>query len=180
MSNPPLSALIDPLDQFIKRTLRGKRYVRYVDDFVLVHHDRAQLEAWWRDIEAFLGRELKLSLKPGAMIRPLGDGIDFLGYVLRPTHTLARRRVVAHVRESLASWEARHVIGGAIHCTPRQLETIKSKLASFSGHLQHARAHRLKRAIARRFPWIERLETSRRFRARQIDQLLCIHYQGTP
>ena len=163
---------LDPLDQLVKRTLRANRYVRYVDDFVLVHHDRAQLEAWWREIEAFLGRELKLSLKPGAMIRPIGDGIDFLGYVIRPTHTLARRRVVAHVREALAGWEAQHVAEGAIHCTPRELEAIKAKLASFRGHLQHARSHRLQRAIARRFPWTAALDVRRRFRPHQLDRPL--------
>jgi len=168
---------LDPLDQFIKRTLRAKRYVRYVDDFVLVHHDRTQLEAWWRDIEAFLGRVLRLSLKPGALIRPLGDGIDFLGYVIRPTHTVTRRRVVAHLRESLAAWEAQHVRDGAIECTPRELEAVKAKLASFRGHLQHGRAHRLQHAVARRFPWTSALDVRRRFRPQQLDHPISIRWR---
>src|SRR5262249_22057140 len=41
---------LDALDQFAKHQLKAKRYVRYVDDFVLVHHDRAVLEAWLRRI----------------------------------------------------------------------------------------------------------------------------------
>src|SRR6185312_2092301 len=35
---------LDALDQFVKHQLKAKRYLRYVDDFVLVHRDRAQLE----------------------------------------------------------------------------------------------------------------------------------------
>ena len=42
---------LDRLDQFVKHTLKAKRYLRYVDDFVLVHQDREQLATWQRQIE---------------------------------------------------------------------------------------------------------------------------------
>ena len=37
---------MDSLDQYVKHQLKVPRYIRYVDDLVLVHHDRAQLQAW--------------------------------------------------------------------------------------------------------------------------------------
>src|SRR5690606_1428471 len=96
---------LDRLDQFVKHTLKAKRYLRYVDDFVLVHEDRQQLEQWQSEIEQFLARSLRLKLKDDIRLRPLTDGIDFLGYIVRPTHTLVRRRVVAHAQEAFSAWE---------------------------------------------------------------------------
>ncbi|HVI60091.1 MAG TPA: RNA-directed DNA polymerase [Luteimonas sp.] len=148
---------LDALDQFAKHTLKARRYLRYVDDFVLVHHDRDQLDAWRRQIEAFLADRLRLSLKPDIRLRRLPDGIDFLGYVIRPTHTLVRRRVVAHATEKLVAIEALHVRHGRLRATRRQHEAARSVLASYAGHFQHANSHRLQQQLQVRFPWIKDL-----------------------
>lgn len=87
---------LDALDQFVKHQLKAQRYLRYVDDFVLVHHDRDQLQAWLTQIERFLADKLRLQLKADIRLRPLTAGIDFLGYVVFPTHTRVRRRVISH------------------------------------------------------------------------------------
>jgi hypothetical protein len=154
---------LDALDQFAKHELRAKRYLRYVDDFVLFHHERAQLELWQSAIERFLADHLKLSLKPDIRLRRLVDGLDFLGYIIRPTHTLARQRVVAHARESFAQWEEQHVRGRHIRATPRDLESIRAVAASYDGHLRHASAYRLQRALRARFPWLRTATRPRRF-----------------
>ena len=158
---------LDRLDQFVKHTLKAKRYLRYVDDFVIVHQGRAQLESWRREIERFLGHELRLSLKADQKLRPLGDGIDFLGYVVRPSHTLARRRVVAHATDALAAWERAHVAGGVIRATPAQLREIQSTAASYAGHLRHAATHRLQCRLHLRFPWLRTATRPRRFHHQQ-------------
>src|SRR3546814_2682289 len=59
-------------------------------------------------------------------LQRLEDGIDFLGYVVRPTHTLVRRRVISHAREALARWEQAHVRPGHIHATPAQLRAMQA------------------------------------------------------
>ncbi|MBN8922360.1 MAG: reverse transcriptase [Rhodanobacter sp. 68-29] len=157
---------LDRLDQFVKHVLRAKRYVRYVDDFVLVHHDRAVLADWQRRIADFLQRELHLVLKDDIRLRPLADGIDFLGYVVRPTHTLVRRRVAVHLRSALASWEQRHVGAGFIRATPAELRCVQSTLASYAGHLRHASSFRLRQSLHQRFPWLHSATRRRRFAPR--------------
>jgi len=154
---------LDRLDQFVKHVLKARRYVRYVDDFVLVHHDKAVLGDWKRQIEVFLARELRLQLKDEGVLRPLTDGIDFLGYVIRPTHTLVRRRVVAHARAALAAWERRHVAAGAFHVTPEDLHQVQSIAASYAGHFRHANSFRLRQSLHRRFPWLHAATRRRRF-----------------
>ncbi len=167
---------LDALDQFIKHTIKANRYLRYVDDFVLVHHDREQLATWQREIEQFLADRLQLRLKADIRLRPLTDGIDFLGYVIRPTHTLVRRRVIAHAMEALASWEHQHIAGGEILTTPADLRALVATAASYAGHLKHANTYRLQQTLHRRFPWLASATRRRRFHHRLEGQSITLRY----
>lgn len=113
-------------------------------------------------------------MKADIRLRPLTDGIDFLGYVVRPTHTLVRPRVVAHAREAFAAWEQQHVTAGAITATPAALRQIQSTAASYAGHLRHANSHRLQVVLCKRFPWLETAARSRRFHHRLEDRKITI------
>jgi RNA-directed DNA polymerase len=154
---------LDQLDQFVKHTLNARRYLRYVDDFVLVHRDRDQLQAWHAEIERFLADRLRLSLKADIRLRPLDSGIDFLGYVVRPTHTLVRPRVVAHARQALAAWGRAHLTDRGLHVTPEDLRQVGAIWGSYQGHLQHADSRRLQADFHRRFPWLASATRPRRF-----------------
>ena len=153
---------LDALDQFVKHTLKAKRYLRYVDDFVLVHHDRAQLEVWRQQIEHFLGKQLRLGLKADQRLRPLSTGIDFLGYVVYPTHTRVRRRVIAHATERLDTWHREHKVAAGVRATPEQLQQVDAIWASYTGHFRHANAHWLRQRLLARRPWLAALINSRR------------------
>jgi hypothetical protein len=145
---------LDRLDQFVKHTLKVPRYLRYVDDFVLVHHSREQLEAWRQQIETFLSTQLRLELKAEQKLRPLREGIDFLGYVTFPTHTVVRRRVISHVRAKLSAWQRRHITGRGITNNRDALDQLWSTWASYAGHFRHANSYRLRVRIFNAFPWI--------------------------
>ncbi|MBN9367652.1 MAG: hypothetical protein J0H59_11545 [Comamonadaceae bacterium] len=109
---------LNALDQLVKHTLQCRHYVRYVDDFVLLHDSPAQLLAWRGQIEAFLAQHLSLRLKALAQPHPVQAGTDFLGYVVRPHYRLVRRRVVRHLRAHLADFERRHVRPHALRPRP--------------------------------------------------------------
>lgn len=128
---------MDALDQFVKHELRAPRYLRYVDDFVLVHRDREQLQAWQGVIVEFLRRRLRLKLKADIKLKPLSAGCDFLGYVIYPTHRVVRRRVVGHAREKLRN------------ARPAELRSV---WASYRGHFLHANSLRLLQRFHSEFP----------------------------
>ena len=92
------------------RTRRERWYVRYCDDFVIVHPSRTYLLSIVEDIKYFLYNQLALRLHNDKIfVRNWGQGIDFLGYVLLPHATVLRTktkdRMLARVtQENLSSY----------------------------------------------------------------------------
>lgn len=79
-------AVLDDLDHFIKERLRIKYYIRYMDDFLLIHPDRVVLENALREIRQRI-EALGLRLNSKTQIYPLRRGIVFLRWHYRLTET---------------------------------------------------------------------------------------------
>jgi len=109
-----VNVYMNEFDQFVKRVLKARHYIRYADDFVLLHDDREYLEAVLPRISAFLETELCLFLHPDKVsIATFASGVDFLGWVHFPDHrvlrTVAKRRMLRGLRgapspETVASY----------------------------------------------------------------------------
>jgi len=83
---------LNELDQFVKHTLKAKCHIRYVDDFVILHESKKQLEVWKEQIDKFLREILKLELhKDKSRVLDLERGITFLGFRIFPHYTLLRK-----------------------------------------------------------------------------------------
>jgi hypothetical protein len=107
---------------------------------------------------------LRLQLNQRRRLRPVADGIDFLGYIVRPDYRLARRRVVGALRERLQTAEARLSAAGmrvsdgghSVFVWERALvEPIGHWLHSYLGHFGRASCRRLIGAMRRRFGWLD-------------------------
>jgi hypothetical protein len=86
---------LDALDQHVKHQVRARHYIRYVDDFVLLHESPQWLNAAHDDIEAFLPARLNVRLNPTkTILQPVARGVDFVGHVIKPWHRSTRRRTV--------------------------------------------------------------------------------------
>ncbi len=84
---------LDVLDQHAKHRLHARYYLRYVDDFVLLHESPQWLNAAQADIEAFLPETLAVRLNPTkTVLQPVDRGIDFVGQVIKPWRRVLRRR----------------------------------------------------------------------------------------
>lgn len=82
---------LNELDYFVKHTLKAEYYIRYVDDFVILHSDREILEHYKELIQEYL-ITLRLELHPDkSKIIPLRNGISFLGYRIFYHHKLLRK-----------------------------------------------------------------------------------------
>lgn len=168
---------LSALDQFVKRTLGARNYVRYVDDFILLHPEEAMLREWEARIRRFLSERLRLEAHPVRECRPVSQGVDFVGYIVRPKYLLPRARVVHALEERLVQLEkplaprlARsstrlHLSGvgsirGPFRAQPvveNAVEALRATWASYEGHLRYSSVWRLKERLWRDHPISQRL-----------------------
>ncbi len=98
---------LDTMDQFAKHKLRARHYIRYVDDFVLLHESPQWLNAAHTEIAAFLPERLNARLNPKkAILQPVDRGVDFVGHVVKPWHRSTRRRTVSEAVRKAATTPA--------------------------------------------------------------------------
>ena len=88
------NVLLDDLDQFVKHQVRAPHYVRYVDDFILLHDSPQWLNQAKAAIEAKLG-DLHLQINPRkTILQPVARGVDFVGHLVKPWRRITRRRTI--------------------------------------------------------------------------------------
>ncbi len=97
---------LNELDYFVKHKLKAKYYLRYVDDFVILHPSKEQLEMWKVQINDFLSSRLKLELhRDKSKIIPLSKGIDFVGFRNFYHYKLLRRRNINKMLLKIESYK---------------------------------------------------------------------------
>lgn len=98
---------LNALDQFAKHQVGARHYVRYVDDFILLHESVQWLSQARQRIEAWLPERLGAHLNPRkTILQPIARGIDFVGHVIRPWHRTTRARTVASAAQRLRTMPA--------------------------------------------------------------------------
>jgi len=83
---------LNELDYYIKHVLKVKYYIRYVDDFVILHNSKQHLEDCKERIDKFLKSELELNLHPDkSKIISMRKGVGFLGFRIFNRHILLKK-----------------------------------------------------------------------------------------
>jgi retron-type reverse transcriptase len=121
------------LDFFIKNNLKIKHYLRYCDDFIIISSDRDFLVNLIQPISDFLHHNLRLSLHPHKIIiRPLEQGIDFLGSILRPFSTTLRTKTQHRMLSRVTSTNRSSYLGLCSHNNSFHLSnTLKLRAIDF-------------------------------------------------
>lgn len=123
---------LNPLDHFVKESLRCRSYIRYCDDFVILHDDRDRLDGVRDALEKFLGG-LRLWLHPTKrQISRVSDGLPFLGYRVWPDHRLLTREGVRKVRRRLRHYKQLFRNG------TMSSAQLTHRIQSWLGHACHA------------------------------------------
>ncbi len=100
-----VNVYMNEFDQFVKRDLKIKYYIRYADDFVFLSGNKNELITIRPQLENFLNKYLKLSLHTRkTFIKTLASGLDFLGWVNFSEHrvlrTTTKRRMLKNLEQS--------------------------------------------------------------------------------
>jgi RNA-directed DNA polymerase len=124
-----VNVYMNTFDQFMKHELKVKYYIRYADDFVILHENKKYLLKLLQNINTFLQSKLSLNIHPDKIfIKTLASGVDFLGWIHFCDHRVLRTATKKRMFRNLKLKE-------------RKIETIQSYL----GMLKHGNTKKLKK-----------------------------------
>lgn len=92
---------LDPLDQFCKRVLGIKRYIRYMDDIIILDNDKERLKEYGRRMTQFLEEQLHLNFNNKTALRPVRVGCEFVGFVIYNDHVILRKSTTLRMKRTL-------------------------------------------------------------------------------
>ena len=85
---------LNEICHFIKEELHIKYFINYMDDFVIIHHDKEYLKYCLDVIRDKLFYEYKLELNRKTRIYNISEGVEFLGY----RYMLKNNKVIIKLR----------------------------------------------------------------------------------
>lgn len=124
---------LNEFDQFMKHQLKEKHYIRYADDFVILHPQRDHCIDIVKSINTFLTDVLKLELHPNKItVRKFSQGVDFLGYVCFPKFVLPRikteNRIFDKIHKNILLYKRKQL----------SLDSLNQSIHSYFGILSHS------------------------------------------
>jgi retron-type reverse transcriptase len=130
------------LDNFVKRELQAKYYLRYADDIIILSCDKNFLENCLKNVADFIEEKLKLELHPKKIsLKKWHRGIDFLGYVNFSHHSILRtktkRRMIGRMKSKNIELKSRIITE----------KSYQQSLQSYLGVLKHCRGQEIKNKL---------------------------------
>lgn len=132
---------LNELDQYVKHNLRFRHYMRYMDDALILHHDKKEL---WRakdEIEYFLEDKLRLKLNDKTCVRTHRQGIDWVGFRVWPTHIKFRKTSALKMKRRLKHLQKMYKLGEV------SLDEVKASVQSYLGILEHCNSYNLRQKV---------------------------------
>jgi RNA-directed DNA polymerase len=127
---------LNPFDQFVKRELGCRAYLRYVDDFLLFSESKTQLWEWRSCLIKRLERYRMTIHEENSLARPTEKGFPFLGFIVFPDHRRLKRRTGLAFQRRI-----KKMLGRASN------EKIEASLAGWFNHVRYADTFGLRRSV---------------------------------
>ncbi len=136
---------LNELDYFIKHVLKAGYYIRYVDDFVILHENKKVLVFYKEKIEKFL-ETLKLELHlQKSKIFSFYKGVNFLGFKILYYYKLVRRRNLILIYNRLNRFTIEYEAGFI------DRETVVRSLEGWFAYAIWGNTYNLRKSIIKRF-----------------------------
>lgn len=132
---------LSPFDHFVKRQLKLKHYLRYVDDFAAFSNDRQELADAKAAMEYYLAT-LRLKMHPvKSQLFETGYGANFVGFRVLPDRIRVRNDNLRRARKRLKQLQQAYEAGEIT------LKPLTQRLQSWEAHLLHGDTYRLRRSV---------------------------------
>ena len=137
---------LDEFDHFVKEQLRAKYYIRYVDDFVILHISKNTLSKWKEEINEFLGQNLQIKLHPEkSRIIPLKRGVTLLGFRIFVKYRLLKESNARRIWKRLERFKQKYDKG------EMSREEIVQSLEGWLAYAEFANTYNFKKRVVARF-----------------------------
>ena len=121
-----------------KHKLKIHYYIRYMDDVIILGQDKETLHRWKAAVETFLREELALDLNSKTSIRPVRQGVEFVGVRIWPTHMKLRKSTVRRIKREVRKISALYAAGDMTR------QDFYRRVASIRGLLKHTESASLR------------------------------------
>ncbi|MDY4893914.1 MAG: reverse transcriptase domain-containing protein [Agathobacter sp.] len=136
---------LDPMDQMAKRGEGIPYYIRYMDDVIILSTDKEELHRYKKIFSDFLGDVLQLRLNKKTAIRPISNGIEFVGYIIRPSNVRLRKSTSLRMKRHLKSVQELY------RDYEIDIERARSTLMSYKALMEHCDCRSLEKKIFEEF-----------------------------
>jgi RNA-directed DNA polymerase len=140
---------LNELDQFVKHELKAKYYLRYMDDSMILHHDKKFLWYAKSEIERFLDENLSLVMNDKTTIRTAKQGVDWVGYRVWPTHIKLRKSTAKRMKANLNHVKKLYSVGDI------EFDRVNASVQSYMGILKHCNCYKLKKNLYSKLVFIK-------------------------
>lgn len=150
MSQLCANIYLNELDQYCKRYLGYKYYVRYADDIVIVLPNKEAANEAKEKCVAFLNDQLNLQANgKKTQIFPIDQGANCFGFKIYRTHRLLRDDSKKKIKRKIRKMP-RLIKEGRM-----SIETADQMLGSWSGHARYGSTRNFVQSILDRRPYIQ-------------------------
>ena len=137
--------VLNKVDQYIKRDLRVRYYMRYMDDMLILGSDKKALHEIKELVEVFMDENLRLQLNSKTSIRPVSHGIEYVGYRVWHNHIRLKKATALRMKRRLRKVRTLYGEGKL------KFETCHHTLMSYLGFLKHCSDNALRDKVLEDF-----------------------------
>lgn len=123
------------LDRYLQHELKVKAWARYMDDTVIFGTSREELVEIHKKLTEFISTKMMLRWSKWS-IKPVTAGVNFLGYRIFKKYKLIRKDSVRRAKRKIRRYRKNG-----------NTEKLNKFVASWSGHIQWADSHNLKKKL---------------------------------
>lgn len=140
---------LNKLDQFCKRVLSIKYYVRYADDIVLIVEDKKRAKYILNEMRRYVQNNLHLKLHPKkSKIFPLEQGVNCVGFKIYSTHRLLRNDCKKKIKRKIRK------MPNLIDEGKLTIEKANQMLGSWCGHAKNGCSYNFKQQLTKKFDYV--------------------------
>ncbi len=136
---------LNEFDHYVKRDLGIKHYGRYVDDFVLIHHDKEYLKSLIPVIRKQLSQTIEVKLHNKKIyLQHFSRGVKYLGAVIKPHRIYVSNRTVGNFYQTI---DKHNQVARSHKPSVEEIEAFISSMNSYLGIMQHYKSYSMRKAM---------------------------------